>query len=127
MCIRDSPPPIRTISPGRVYRNEVISARAHCLFHQIEGLYIDECVSFADLKQTIMYFAKELFGVETKIRLRPSFFPFTEPSAEVDIYWGLKNDSDYRITKGTGWLEILGCGMVDPNVLENCKINSTDS
>ena len=117
-------PPIRTISPGRVYRNEVISARAHCLFHQIEGLYIDEQVSFADLKQTIMYFAKEMFGKETKIRLRPSFFPFTEPSAEVDIYWGLKNESDYRITKGTGWLEILGCGMVDPNVLENCKINS---
>ena len=117
-------PPIRTISPGRVYRNEVISARAHCLFHQIEGLYIDEHVSFADLKQTIMYFAKEMFGKETKIRLRPSFFPFTEPSAEVDIYWGLKNESDYRITKGTGWLEILGCGMVDPNVLENCKINS---
>ncbi len=122
--MQDNPPPIRTISPGRVYRNEVISARAHCLFHQIEGLYIDECVSFADLKQTIMYFAKEMFGEETKIRLRPSFFPFTEPSAEVDIYWGLKNDSDYRITKGTGWLEILGCGMVDPNVLENCKINS---
>ena len=117
-------PPIRTISPGRVYRNEVISARAHCLFHQIEGLYIDKHVSFADLKQTIMYFAKEMFGEETKIRLRPSFFPFTEPSAEVDIYWGLKNESDYRITKGTGWLEILGCGMVDPNVLENCKINS---
>ena len=117
-------PPIRTISPGRVYRNEAVSARAHCLFHQIEGLYIDEHVSFADLKQTIMYFAKEMFGEETKIRLRPSFFPFTEPSAEVDIYWGLKNDSDYRITKGTGWLEILGCGMVDPNVLENCNIDS---
>ncbi len=122
--MENNPPPIRTISPGRVYRNEVISARAHCLFHQIEGLYIDERVSFADLKQTIMYFAKEMFGEETRIRLRPSFFPFTEPSAEVDIYWGLKNDSDYRITKGTGWLEILGCGMVDPNVLENCKINS---
>lgn len=117
-------PPIRTISPGRVYRNEAVSARAHCLFHQIEGLYIDEQVSFADLKQTIMYFAKEMFGEETKIRLRPSFFPFTEPSAEVDIYWGLKNESDYRITKGTGWLEILGCGMVDPNVLENCNIDS---
>ena len=117
-------PPIRTISPGRVYRNEAVSARSHCLFHQIEGLYIDECVSFADLKQTIMYFAKEMFGEETKIRLRPSFFPFTEPSAEVDIYWGLKNESDYRITKGTGWLEILGCGMVDPNVLENCNIDS---
>ncbi len=117
-------PPIRTISPGRVYRNEAVSARAHCLFHQIEGLYIDEHVSFADLKQTIMYFAKEMFGEETNIRLRPSFFPFTEPSAEVDIYWGLKNESDYRITKGTGWLEILGCGMVDPNVLENCNIDS---
>ena len=117
-------PPIRTISPGRVYRNEAVSARAHCLFHQIEGLYIDECVSFSDLKQTIMYFAKEMFGEETKIRLRPSFFPFTEPSAEVDIYWGLKNESDYRITKGTGWLEILGCGMVDPNVLKNCNIDS---
>ncbi|MAW31320.1 MAG: phenylalanine--tRNA ligase subunit alpha [Flavobacteriales bacterium] len=117
-------PPIRTISPGRVYRNEAVSARAHCLFHQIEGLYIDEHVSFADLKQTIMYFAKEMFGEETKIRLRPSFFPFTEPSAEVDIYWGSKNESDYRITKGTGWLEILGCGMVDPNVLENCNIDS---
>ncbi len=117
-------PPIRTISPGRVYRNEAISPRAHCFFHQVEGLYIDENVSFADLKQTILYFAREMFGEKTKIRLRPSYFPFTEPSAEVDIYWGLKTESDYRITKGTGWLEILGCGMVDPNVLENSKIDS---
>ncbi len=116
-------PPIRIISPGRVYRNETISARAHCQFHQVEGLYIDKDVSFADLKQTLLYFAREMFGKETKIRLRPSFFPFTEPSAEVDIYWGLKDEIDYRITKGTGWLEILGCGMVDPNVLKNCGID----
>ena len=118
-------PPIRTISPGRVYRNEDISARSHCFFHQIEGLYIDKKVSFSDLKQTLIYFTKELFG-KSKIRLRPSYFPFTEPSAEVDIYWGLNSEADYRITKGTGWLEIMGCGMVDPNVLENCKINSND-
>lgn len=118
-------PPIRTISPGRVYRNEDISARSHCFFHQIEGLYIDKKVSFSDLKQTLIYFTKELFG-KSKIRLRPSYFPFTEPSAEVDIYWGLNSETDYRITKGTGWLEIMGCGMVDPNVLENCKINSND-
>ena len=117
-------PPIRTISPGRVYRNEAVSSRAHCLFHQIEGLYIDKDVSFADLKQTLLYFAKKLFGKKSKIRLRPSYFPFTEPSAEVDIYWGLENESDYRITKGTGWLEVLGCGMVDPAVLENCGIDS---
>ena len=116
-------PPIRTISPGRVYRNEAISPRAHCFFHQVEGLYIDEGVSFADLKQTILYFVREMFGEKTKIRLRPSYFPFTEPSAEVDIYWGLKTESDYRITKGTGWLEILGCGMVDPNVLQNSNID----
>ena len=122
--MKECPPPIRTISPGRVYRNEAISARAHCIFHQVEGLYIDENVSFADLKQCLLYFAKEMFGEKTKIRLRPSYFPFTEPSAEVDIYWGLKSDSDYRITKGTGWLEILGCGMVDPNVLANCGIDS---
>ncbi len=115
-------PPIRTISPGRVFRNEAISARAHCLFHQIEGLYIDEKVSFADLKQTLLYFTKSLFG-NSKIRLRPSYFPFTEPSAEVDIYWGLETEVDYRITKGTGWLEIMGCGMVDPNVLKNCGID----
>ena len=116
-------PPIRTISPGRVYRNESISARAHCLFHQVEGLYIAKDVNFIDLKKTLLYFAKEMFGEETEIRLRPSYFPFTEPSAEVDIYWGLENESDYRITKGTGWLEILGCGMVDPAVLDNCGID----
>ena len=122
--MQNNTPPIRTISPGRVFRNEAISSRAHCIFHQVEGLYINESVSFADLKKTILYFAKELFGEKTKIRLRPSYFPFTEPSAEVDIYWGLNNESDYRITKGTGWLEVLGCGMVDPAVLENCNINS---
>ena len=115
-------PPIRTISPGRVFRNEAISARSHCIFHQIEGLYIDKDVSFADLKQTLLYFTESLFG-NSKIRLRPSYFPFTEPSAEVDIYWGLETEVDYRITKGTGWLEIMGCGMVDPNVLQNCGID----
>jgi phenylalanyl-tRNA synthetase alpha chain len=115
-------PPIRTISPGRVFRNEDISARAHCIFHQIEGLYIDTDVSFADLKQTLLYFTKEMFG-KSKIRLRPSYFPFTEPSAEVDIYWGLETETDYKITKGTGWLEIMGCGMVDPNVLKNTNID----
>ena len=116
-------PPIRTLSPGRVFRNEAISSRAHCIFHQIEGLYVDKGVSFADLKETILYFAEEYFGKGTKIRLRPSYFPFTEPSAEVDIYWGLKTEADHRITKGTGWLEILGCGMVDPSVLKNCNID----
>ena len=116
-------PPIRTISPGRVFRNEDISARSHCIFHQIEGLYIDTGVSFADLKQTLLYFTKELFG-KSKIRLRPSYFPFTEPSAEVDIYWGLETEVDYRITKGTGWLEIMGAGMVDPNVLKNAGIDA---
>ena len=115
-------PPIRTISPGRVFRNEAISARAHCIFHQVEGLYIDKNVSFTDLKQTLLYFTKALFG-KSKIRLRPSYFPFTEPSAEVDIFWGLETEIDYRITKGTGWLEIMGCGIVDPNVLKNCKID----
>ena len=120
--MENNQPPIRTISPGRVFRNEAISARAHCLFHQIEGLYIDKEVSFADLKQTLLYFTKSLFG-NSKIRLRPSYFPFTEPSAEVDIYWGLETEVDYRITKGTGWLEIMGCGMVDPNVLKNCGID----
>ena len=117
-------PPIRIIAPGRVYRNETISSRSHCQFHQVEGLYIDENVSFADMKQTLLYFAREMYGVETKIRLRPSYFPFTEPSAEMDVYWGLNSETDYRITKGTGWLEILGCGMVDPAVLENCGIDS---
>jgi len=115
-------PPIRTISPGRVYRNEAISARSHCFFHQVEGLYVDKDVSFADLKQTLQYFTSEMFG-KSKIRLRPSYFPFTEPSAEVDVYWGLETETDYRMTKGTGWLEIMGCGMVDPNVLQNCGID----
>mgnify|MGYP001261256695 CR=1 FL=1 len=119
-----NPPPIRIISPGRVYRKEDISARAHCLFHQIEGLYIDEKVSFADLKKMISYFLQNLFGKDVKTRFRPSFFPFTEPSAEVDIYWGLKTETDYRITKGTGWLEIMGCGMIDPNVLSNVNIDA---
>ncbi len=116
-------PPIRIIAPGRVYRNETISARSHCQFHQVEGLYIDEGVSFADMKQTMLYFARQMYGPDARIRLRPSFFPFTEPSAEMDVYWGLQSETDYRITKGTGWLEILGCGMVDPNVLENCGID----
>ncbi len=120
--MENNKPPIRTISPGRVFRNEDISARAHCIFHQVEGLYIDTDVSFADLKQTLLYFTKEMFG-KSKIRLRPSFFPFTEPSAEVDIYWGLETETDYKITKGTGWLEIMGCGMVDPNVLQNANID----
>ena len=122
--MQNNTPPIKTLSPGRVYRNEAVSARAHCIFHQVEGLYIDRSVSFADLKQMLIYFSKEMFGDKTKIRLRPSYFPFTEPSAELDIYWGINSESDYKITKGTGWLEILGCGMVDPNVLENCGINS---
>ena len=118
-------PPIRILSPGRVFRNEAISARSHCVFHQIEGLYIDKNVSFADLKQTLMYFTKAIFGT-AEIRLRPSYFPFTEPSAEVDIYWGLETKADYRITKGTGWLEIMGCGMVDTNVLTNCGIDAEE-
>lgn len=118
-------PPIRTLSPGRVYRNEAISARAHCQFHQVEGLFIDEKVSFADLKQTLLYFAKEMFGEETKIRLRPSYFPFTEPSAEMDISCTLCKGAGCNVCKHTGWVEILGCGMVDPQVLDNCKIDST--
>ncbi|MFI2741525.1 phenylalanine--tRNA ligase subunit alpha [Zhouia sp. PK063] len=121
--MENNQPPIRTISPGRVYRNEAISARSHCFFHQVEGLYIDKGVSFADLKQTLQYFTTEMFG-KSRIRLRPSYFPFTEPSAEVDVYWGLETETDYKMTKGTGWLEIMGCGMVDPNVLENCGIDS---
>ena len=120
--MEENKPPIRTLSPGRVFRNEDISARAHCIFHQMEGLYIDTDVSFADLKQTLLHFTKEMFG-KSKIRLRPSYFPFTEPSAEIDIYWGLKTEVDYKITKGTGWLEIGGCGMVDPNVLKNVNID----
>ena len=119
--MENNKPPIRTISPGRVFRNEAVSSRSHCIFHQVEGLYIDKDVSFADLKQTLLYFTKEMFG-KSKIRLRPSYFPFTEPSAEVDIYWGLKTETDYRITKGTGWLEIMGCGMVDPAVLKNMNV-----
>ena len=116
--------PIRTISPGRVFRNEAISARAHCIFHQIEGLYIDENVSFSDLKQTLLHFAQEFFGEETKIRLRPSYFPFTEPSAEVDISCNICKGKGCNICKYSGWVEILGCGMVDPNVLNNCGIDS---
>lgn len=117
-------PPIRTISPGRVYRNEAISARSNSFFHQVEGLYIDEGVSFADLKQTLFLFVQQFFGEGTEVRFRPSYFPFTEPSAEMDIYLGTETEEDYRLTKGTGWLEILGCGMVDVNVLENCGIDS---
>jgi phenylalanyl-tRNA synthetase alpha chain len=123
--MENSKPPIRTISPGRVYRNEAISARAHCQFHQVEGLYIDKKVSFADLKQTLMYFAKEMFGEETQIRLRPSFFPFTEISAEMDISCPFCKGKGCNICKGAGWVEILGCGMVDPAVLDNCRIDST--
>lgn len=121
--MEEGEPPFRAIMPGRVYRNEVISARAHCVFHQVEGLYVDKNVGFKDLKQTLVHFAKELFGPETGIRLRPSYFPFTEPSAELDIWWGTKTEADRRITKGTGWLEIGGCGMVDPFVLESCGVD----
>jgi phenylalanyl-tRNA synthetase alpha chain len=117
-------PPIRIIAPGRVYRNETISARSHAQFHQVEGLYVDEGVSFADMKQTLMYFAQEMFGTP-KIRLRPSYFPFTEPSAEMDVWIGLDNERNFRLSKGTGWLEILGCGMVDPDVLDMCGIDSS--
>ncbi|NCA80927.1 MAG: phenylalanine--tRNA ligase subunit alpha, partial [Sphingobacteriia bacterium] len=117
-------PPIRTICAGRVFRNESITARAHCIFHQVEGLYIDKNVSFADLKQTLMYFAKEMFGEDTKIRLRPSYFPFTEPSAEMDISCDICGGKGCNLCKYSGWVEILGCGMVDPNVLENCGIDS---
>jgi len=121
-AMESNTPPIRTISPGRVFRNEAISARSHCIFHQIEGLYIDKDVSFADLKQVLMYFAEEFFG-NAKIRMRPSYFPFTEPSAEVDVWWGLETEVDHKITKGTGWLEVMGCGMVDPNVLKASGID----
>ena len=118
--------PIREIYPGRVFRNEAISARAHCIFHQVEGLYVDKNVSFADLKQTLFYFAKELFGEETKTRFRPSYFPFTEPSAEMDISCNICGGKGCNICKYTGWVEILGCGMVDPNVLDNCNIDSKE-
>ena len=117
-------PPIRIICPGRVYRNEAISARAHCFFHQVEALYVDKNVTFADLKQVLLYFAQQMFGPETKIRLRPSYFPFTEPSAEMDISCDLCGGKGCAFCKGTGWVEILGCGMVDPNVLEACGIDS---
>ena len=119
-------PPIRVLCPGRVYRNEAISARAHCFFHQVEGLYIDKNVSFADLREALLYFSKEMFGPETKIRLRPSYFPFTEPSAEMDISCDLCGGKGCSFCKGTGWVEILGCGMVDPNVLEACGIDSKE-
>jgi len=122
--MEEQQPPIRTISPGRVYRNEAISARAHCFFHQIEGLYIDKGVSFADMKQTLLYFAKAIFGDDTEIRLRPSYFPFTEPSAEMDVSCTICSGKGCNVCKYTGYLEILGCGMVDPNVLENCGIDS---
>jgi len=121
--MQNQKPPIRTISPGRVYRNETVSARANCFFHQVEGLYINQDVSFADLKLTLFQFVEEFFGKGTNVRFRPSYFPFTEPSAEMDIYLGTSSDEDIRLTKGTGWLEILGCGMVDENVLKNCGIN----
>lgn len=119
-------PPIRVLCPGRVYRNEAISARAHCFFHQVEGLYIDKEVSFADLRQVLLYFAREMFGADTKIRLRPSYFPFTEPSAEMDISCNICGGTGCSFCKGTGWVEILGCGMVDPNVLESCGIDSKE-
>jgi phenylalanyl-tRNA synthetase alpha chain len=122
--MQNEKPPIRTISPGRVFRNEAISARAHCIFHQVEGLYIDENVSFADLKQTLLYFAREMFGKETEIRLRPSYFPFTEPSAEMDVSCRICGGKGCNVCKYTGWLEVLGCGMVHPNVLDACNIDS---
>lgn len=115
--------PIRTLCPGRVYRNEAVSARAHCFFHQVEGLYVDKGVSYADLREVLLYFAKEMFGNDTKIRLRPSYFPFTEPSAEMDIACSICGGKGCALCKGTGWVEILGCGMVDPNVLRNCNID----
>ncbi|MEL6589866.1 MAG: phenylalanine--tRNA ligase subunit alpha [Bacteroidota bacterium] len=121
--MEDGEPPFRMLMPGRVYRNEAISARAHCFFHQVEGLVIDKDVSFADMRQTLQYFAMQMFGENARIKLRPSYFPFTEISAEIDVYWGLETEDDYRMTKGTGWVEIMGCGMVDPNVLRNCNID----
>lgn len=124
--MENNKPPIRIIAPGRVFRNEAISARVHCIFHQVEALYVDKKVTFADLKQTLLYFAKEMFGEQTQIRLRPSYFPFTEPSAEMDISCNICGGKGCNICKGTGWLEILGCGMVDPNVLESCGIDSKE-
>jgi len=122
--MQNQKPPIRTISPGRVFRNEAISARAHCIFHQVEGLYINENVSFSDLKQTLLFFAREMFGKDTEIRLRPSYFPFTEPSAEMDVSCKICGGKGCNVCKYTGWLEILGCGMVHPNVLDACNIDS---
>jgi phenylalanyl-tRNA synthetase alpha chain len=122
--MENSKPPYRSLMPGRVYRNEAISARAHCFFHQIEGLYIDKKVSFADMKQTLLYFSKEMFGEQTKIRLRPSYFPFTEPSAEMDVSCFICNSKGCNVCKYSGWVEIMGCGMVDPAVLQNCGIDS---
>ena len=122
--MKQQQPPIRIIAPGRVYRNETISARAHCQFHQVEGLYIDENVSFADLKQTLLFFAQEMYGADTRIRLRPSYFPFTEPSAEMDVSCFICNAEGCNVCKYTGWVEIMGCGMVDPQVLKNCGIDS---
>jgi phenylalanyl-tRNA synthetase alpha chain len=122
--MENTTPPIRIICPGRVYRNETISARSHCIFHQIEGLYIDKDVSFVDLKQTLYFFATKMFGEKTKIRFRPSYFPFTEPSAEMDISCLICKGAGCPVCKNSGWVEILGCGMVDPAVLENCKIDS---
>ncbi len=121
--MKNQQPPIRIIAPGRVYRNETISARAHCQFHQVEGLYVDENVSFADMKQTLLYFAQEMYGAQTEIRLRPSYFPFTEPSAEMDVSCFICNTEGCNVCKYTGWVEIMGCGMVDPKVLENCDID----
>ncbi len=121
--MNENQPPIRTVSPGRVFRNEAVSSRAHCIFHQIEGLYIDEKVSFIDMKNLLFVFAKKFFGKDVVLRFRPSYFPFTEPSAEMDVFLGTETQADYKLTKGTGWLEILGCGMVDPKVLSNCNID----
>ncbi len=123
--MQNSKPPLRLIMPGRVYRNEAVSSRSNCFFHQIEGLYVDKGVSFADLKYTLFSFVKQLFGEDTKIRFRSSYFPFTEPSAEMDIWAGIDTEEYRRLTKGTGWLEIMGCGMVHPNVLKNCNIDTT--
>lgn len=122
--LENTKPPVRMVMPGRVYRNEAISARAHCFFHQIEGIYVDTNVSFADMKQTLLYFAREMFGVKSEIRLRPSYFPFTEPSAEVDVSCSICGGKGCNVCKYTGWLEIMGCGMIDPSVLDNCKIDS---
>jgi phenylalanyl-tRNA synthetase alpha chain len=121
--LEKTPPPVRIVMPGRVYRNEAISARAHCFFHQVEGLYVDKNVSFADMKQTLLYFSREMFGEKTQIRLRPSYFPFTEPSAEMDISCTICGGKGCNVCKHSGWVEILGCGMVDPAVLINCKID----